>query len=70
MSEGDDYQSRVKTEHNEVLGRLSKLTAFIDTTPFHKLDMDDQVDLRIQLTYMTGYAGVLAKRINRFNARN
>lgn len=60
-----DFLKRLRVEHEELFQRIVKLKAFIDTTPFHQLTTDEQTDLRVQLTYMEGYVGILARRLNR-----
>lgn len=62
------FQERLKVEHQELLVRVQKLNDFIDTTPFYALTVDDQTDLKIQYNYMTGYVGILARRLNRLSA--
>lgn len=62
------FQERLKVEHEELVQRLTKLTEFIDTTTYYSLTTDEQTDLKIQHSYMTGYAGILARRLNRLSA--
>lgn len=61
-----DFVDRLKVEHGELVERMNALAAFIGTDKFNELSIDDQTDLRVQLTYMQGYAGVTAKRLNRY----
>ena len=66
----ETFLDRLKKEHAELAERTGRLNQFIDTTPFYKLTTDDQTDLRVQLTYMQGYAGILARRLNRLTAHH
>lgn len=66
----ETFLTRLRAEHEELVQRVVKLTAFIDTTPFYALTTDDQTDLRVQLTYMQGYVGILARRLNRITAHH
>lgn len=66
----ETFADRLRKEHTEVFDRVQKLGAFIDTTPFYALTTEDQADLKVQYTYMTGYVGVLAKRLNRLSSHH
>ena len=72
MSGGQEatFLDRLKVEHEQVFERTQKLAAFIDTTPFYALSPEDQADLILQHGHMTGYVGVLSKRLNRLNQRH
>ena len=62
-----DFRDRVKAEANELQEKITKLGAFINgSVQFDRLPIEECNDLRLQLTFMTEYYGVLVRRINRF----
>ena len=62
-----DFRERVKQEANELLDKITKLSAFIAfASQFDRLSVAEQNDLREQHVAMTEYYGVLMRRINRF----
>ncbi len=61
------HQERVVAESNELRGRLTKLTAFIDASPtFDSLAEVDQTLLIRQQRLMREYLDTLGERIARF----
>jgi hypothetical protein len=61
------YQQRVMDEAKELNVKLTKLTAFLDTPVFRSLEVSEQVRLRMQHYFMSGYASVLGERIDAFH---
>jgi len=61
-----DYQQRVADECQELIEKISKLNAFIETEKFKELPLDEQVRMRMQEWYMNAYAKVLESRIDQF----
>ncbi len=61
------HQQRVVDEAAELLDRLNKLRAFIESNAmFQKLPYDEQGRLKIQRFIMQEYHGVLMDRIDNF----
>jgi hypothetical protein len=58
----EETRERLYREYLEVLGRKSKLSAFILTDAFEDLPVMDRKDLREQLHHMNAYWRVLARR--------
>jgi hypothetical protein len=63
----ETFYDRLKTEHADLVGRLDKLTAFIDGPEFTALvpDLDDRNDLIEQRAHMDNYRQVLEQRLDR-----
>lgn len=61
-----DWQQRVRDEKAELDERTTKLLAFMDTDPYGKLEMHDQLLLREQLRHMQWLSDILGQRIARF----
>ena len=63
-----DFRERVKQEANELLDKITKLSAFMGgSVQFDRLLVEECNDLRLQLTIMTKYYEVLMQRISRFD---
>ncbi|UOD28768.1 DUF2829 domain-containing protein [Massilia violaceinigra] len=60
------HQQRVIDERGDLVGKLDKLTLFLETVQFSTLDMAEQSRLHLQCKAMAAYAGVLAERIVAF----
>jgi hypothetical protein len=61
------HQQRVVDEQKELLEKLNKLRAFIESSPiFKKLPYDEQGRLKIQRFLMQEYLAVLLDRIDNF----
>jgi len=58
------FKERLLTESIELREKISKLNAFLSTEQFEKLDVQNQVLLKIQLNYMQAYRIVLYERIS------
>ena len=69
MSEGElqPHQLRVVNENNELVYKLSKLSAFMKTDYFKTLPLEECMRLARQHDYMMGYHDVLVERIATFN---
>jgi uncharacterized protein len=61
-----DYQERVVAESNDLRTKLDKLSAFISSDVFKKLDMEDRDLLVEQRVFMNSYFETLRQRIERF----
>lgn len=61
------YQERVCIEANELRGRLNKLTVFVVSSEFKKLEYADQNLLAKQQKIMADYLEILRQRIIRFD---
>ena len=62
-----DFKDRVREEARQLQENIGKLDAFINSSvQFDRLPIEECNDLRLQLTFMTEYYGVLVRRINRF----
>jgi uncharacterized protein len=61
-----DYQERVVAESNDLRAKLDKLSAFISSDMFKKLDMEDRDLLVEQRVFMHSYFETLRQRIERF----
>lgn len=70
VAEGETFLDRLKVEREDLFVKCSKLEAFIDTPAFNKLERNDRNDLQEQLHHMMSYAGILAKRLDRIDARH
>lgn len=57
------HQQRVITERNELGEKLEKLSAFLGTPTFDKLDREEQFRLVRQRDAMRAYYGILGERI-------
>jgi hypothetical protein len=62
-----DFQERVIAERKELYEKCEKLNAFIPSSIFKSLPVDEQVRLRMQLLVMNQYAAILAERIAEFH---
>jgi hypothetical protein len=60
------HQQRVIDERADLVGKLDKLTLFLETDPFSGLDPAERQRLRDQHEAMTEYASVLEDRIVAF----
>lgn len=59
-----DYYERLKEEREEVVQRISKLSAFINLSPFYeRLSTHHKRLLCLQLEFMKGYSFMLDLRI-------
>lgn len=66
MSNYHGWQQRVVNEQKELKEKLDKLTAFINSDQFYKLDFDECYRLRQQHYFMFFYNEVLESRIRAF----
>ena len=55
------WAERVKSEYDELLGRIMRLDGFLKSEP--KIDKQDILLLKAQLDAMRGYAGILVARL-------
>lgn len=62
------YQERVIQEKAELDDKIAKLTAFIESANFKKVDPREQNRLRIQKHWMALYSQVLGERIEAFDS--
>jgi hypothetical protein len=62
----EPYQDRVLNEKAELDAKLGKLQAFLNTSTFGSLDVDEQERLRKQAGIMQEYSAVLADRLAHF----
>lgn len=60
------HQERVVAEKAELDDKLTKLTAFFDSTIFSSLPDEEQTRLRRQAHFMWQYSDVLGERIAAF----
>ena len=65
-----NFLDRLESEFHEAKGRLQRLGAFLDTTPFYSLDHAEQDDLRLQHRCMTDYVDCMSRRITRIKKKN
>ena len=68
--ENGTFLDRLKVEKAELATRTTKLQAFIDTPPFYLLSNEERIDLRLQLTHMDRYLGILIRRLSRLADNN
>ena len=61
------HEQRAVDEKNDLDKKIEKLRAFVGNDIYSRLDKDEQVDLRLQLSQMQLYSDTLKRRINRFN---
>ncbi len=61
-----EYQQRVVDEADALEEKIEKLSNFIESTLYDKLEEIDQQFLVLQLGTMTTYYGILHMRIDRF----
>ena len=61
------FKERLVIEHDELKEKTGKLTTFINGPMFSDLDVEEQADLRCQLTAMTTYCDILERRLKRRN---
>jgi hypothetical protein len=59
-----DFITRMKAEGDELLDRLTKLYAFLDSPTYNGLSGHQQMLLTMQCEYMSGYARILERRID------
>lgn len=62
----EDFFTRLLKEEKELNEKLKKLSLFIGTEKYFKLDFYDQQLLKI---YMTGYSATLRERIKSIEAK-
>lgn len=62
----EPHEERVLDELADLREKHKKLSAFLGTTGFAKLDTTAQVLLRMQSAVMVHYADILEQRINHF----
>jgi len=62
----NDYQIRVIDEKTSLSNRLSMLRAFFHNPIYHRLPEAEQLRLRYQEKFMTGYLDTLLLRIAAF----
>ena len=55
------WAERVKSEYDELLGRIMRLDGFLKSEP--KIDKQDVLLLNAQLDAMRGYEGILVARL-------
>ncbi len=60
------HEQRVIEEHEDLDGKITRLSAFIGTQAFGSLPRTDQWLLREQLSAMKAYLAILIARIRRF----
>lgn len=60
------YQQRVLTEHDELQGRLDRLTTFLSSTAAESIDPTQRALLHLQHAIMVSYLEVLQMRIVSF----
>lgn len=65
MDTTNTWQARLFREHDELCERIGKLRAFITAPEFTELAEIDRDDLHEQLSHMTRYSQVLARRVER-----
>lgn len=63
------YQQRVVEEHDELAEKVSRLTAFVNSDKFIRVDSREQSRLMEQLGVMTQYMGILEERIGAFGEK-
>ena len=67
----EDYKQRMIDELNELVERIKKLFAFINSSKdFESLTEDEQQDLREQYIHMRSYEVVLRRRCKRAGLLN
>ncbi len=62
----EDYQLRVIEEEKQLKIKMDKLSSFIKSDDFNKLDLADCCLLRKQYGIMSDYDNILQQRIERF----
>ena len=55
----------IKKDCDELKIKIPMILNFMATDEFLKLDVDDQVSLRVQLAHMVSYCNVLRERLER-----
>lgn len=65
----EDFFTRLLKEEKELNEKLKKLSLFIGTEKYFKLDFYDQELLIEQKIYMTGYSATLRERIKSIEAK-
>ena len=60
------YQQRVVDEKSELDGKIEKLSAFIESDQFVRVDEEERDRMRQQLRTMQTYSGILGERIDAF----
>ena len=65
----EDFQKRVVDEHDELAQKVARLTSFVNSDKFIKVDSMEQSRLMEQLGVMTQYMGILEERIGAFGGR-
>lgn len=60
------YQQRVVNEKSKLDEKIKKLSEFIESNHFARVDQDEQVRMRQQLRAMQTYSDVLYDRIDAF----
>jgi hypothetical protein len=55
------WAERVKSEYDEIIGRIMRLDGFLKSEP--NIDKQDIFLLKAQLDAMRGYAGILVARL-------
>lgn len=66
MTHLQPHQQRVLEEREQLDERIEKLSNFIVSAAFYKLDLEDQLLLRRQFVHMNAYLATLDERITRF----
>ena len=61
-----DFRDRVRQEHAELANNFYKLSKFMQTAAYDKLDAEDNRLLAEQHAWMSGLLGILDRRIARF----
>ena len=64
------HQLRVIEEKEELLNKIEKLSAFLQTDKAKELSTEEYILLSVQLDYMNLYFSVLIKRIKVFLGTN
>ncbi len=70
MRELQDWQIRVIEEHEELLGKINRLTNFFGTGAYATMTIPEAALLRRQLGHMQAYLDVLSARIDVFLGRD
>ena len=61
-----DYQLRVVAEREELVEKIGRLSAFVNSDAFGAVDANEQDRLQRQLLCMTEYADILTERVSNF----
>lgn len=67
MTSESTWQERLQIEHDELVERLAKLSAFVDTSEFDALTGAEKYLLHNQRSTMKNYRMILEARLERAN---